>query len=105
MNMSSAPPLAYPNALLTLPDWLPPNVWPFETRQIEGDGSAIAFADVGVGPVLLFYTGIGSFVWRDVMLRLSASASRAAPRGAAARARARADRFPARDRRRQPPTR
>jgi haloalkane dehalogenase len=57
---------------LALPAWLPRQVWPFETTQVDVDGSAIAIADAGSGPVLLFYTGIGSFVWRDVMLRLSA---------------------------------
>ncbi len=56
---------------LALPEWLPPDVWPFPTMQLEADGSAIALAEVGRGPVLLFYTGIGSFVWRDVMVRLS----------------------------------
>jgi len=58
-------------APLALPAWLPSEVWPFETTQLDVDGSAIAIAEVGTGPVLLFYTGIGSFVWRDVMLRLS----------------------------------
>ena len=57
---------------LALPDWLPPAVWPFKTTQIDVDGCAIAISEVGAGPVLLFYTGIGSFVWRDVMTRLSA---------------------------------
>jgi haloalkane dehalogenase len=57
---------------LALPAWLPATVWPFKTTQLDVDGSAIAIAEVGAGPVLLFYTGIGSFVWRDVMVRLSA---------------------------------
>jgi pimeloyl-ACP methyl ester carboxylesterase len=57
---------------LALPSWLPPEVWPFKTTQLDVDGSAIAVAEAGTGPVLLFYTGIGSFVWRDVMVRLSA---------------------------------
>jgi haloalkane dehalogenase len=56
---------------LDLPTWLPPDVWPFDTTQVDVDGAAIAVADVGTGPVLVFYTGIGSFIWRDVMLRLS----------------------------------
>jgi pimeloyl-ACP methyl ester carboxylesterase len=59
-------------AALALPDWLPRHVWPFDTTRVDLDGSAIAVSEVGAGPVLLFYTGIGSFVWRDVMLRLSA---------------------------------
>jgi pimeloyl-ACP methyl ester carboxylesterase len=57
---------------LALPLWLPPEVWPFKTTQLDVDGSAIAVAEAGTGPVLLFYTGIGSFVWRDVILGLSA---------------------------------
>jgi haloalkane dehalogenase len=46
-------------------------VWPFETTRFDVDGSGIAMSEAGAGPILLFYTGIGSFVWRDVMLRLS----------------------------------
>jgi pimeloyl-ACP methyl ester carboxylesterase len=53
------------------PDWLPPEVWPFEPLALDLDGATIAVTDVGRGPALLFYTGIGSFVWRDVMARLS----------------------------------
>jgi pimeloyl-ACP methyl ester carboxylesterase len=53
------------------PSWLPAEVWPFETGMIDLDGAAIAVTDIGRGPTLLFYTGIGSFVWRDVMMRLS----------------------------------
>ena len=49
----------------------PESVWPFETTALDLNGSSIAVADVGKGPTLLFYTGIGAFVWRDVMLRLS----------------------------------
>ena len=58
-------------APLRLPRWLPESVWPFETTALDVDGSSIAIAEVGEGPTLLFYTGIGAFVWRDVMLRLS----------------------------------
>jgi haloalkane dehalogenase len=56
---------------LTRPGWLPADVWPFETGALDVDGSVVAVSEVGSGPTLLFYTGIGSFVWRDVMLRLS----------------------------------
>ena len=66
------PTVAGRTASLALPAWLPAEVWPFKTTQLDVDGSAIAIAEVGAGPLLLFYTGIGSFVWRDVMLRLSA---------------------------------
>jgi len=46
-------------------------VWPFEITTLDVDRSAIAISEAGRGPALLFYTGIGSFVWRDVMLQLS----------------------------------
>jgi pimeloyl-ACP methyl ester carboxylesterase len=72
VGRSAGPGVIRQQVPLALPTWLPPEVWPFETTQLDVDGSAIAIAEVGVGPVLLFYTGIGSFVWRDVMLRLSA---------------------------------
>jgi len=59
-------------APLRLPEWLPPDVWPFETTQLNVGGASVAISEAGSGPALLFYTGIGSFVWRDVILRLSA---------------------------------
>jgi pimeloyl-ACP methyl ester carboxylesterase len=66
------PTVALPTPSLERPAWLPPDVWPFDTMRVDVDGVAVAVADVGTGPVLLFYTGIGSFIWRDVILRLSA---------------------------------
>jgi pimeloyl-ACP methyl ester carboxylesterase len=61
-----------PLSPLTRPSWLPANVWPFQTGSLEVDGSRVAVTDVGHGPVLLFvHTGFWSFIWRDVMLRLS----------------------------------
>jgi haloalkane dehalogenase len=54
------------------PGWLAEAVWPFSTSAIVSDGRRVAFTDVGQGPVLLFvHTGFWSFIWRDVMLRLS----------------------------------
>jgi pimeloyl-ACP methyl ester carboxylesterase len=50
---------------------MPKEVWPFQPMAIDLDGASIAFSDTGRGPTLLFYTGIGSFVWRDVILALS----------------------------------
>src|SRR5690242_12964322 len=51
-------------APLPRPQWLLETVWPFESSSLE--------IDVGQGPVLLFvHTGLWSFVWRDVILRLS----------------------------------
>jgi len=56
---------------LARPSWLPADVWPFDTMGLDVDRSVVAISEAGRGPVLLFYTGIGSFVWRDVILRLS----------------------------------
>lgn len=59
-------------APLPRPSWLPESVWPFATSQLAYNGSRIAFTDVGRGPVLLFvHTGQWSFLWRDVITRLS----------------------------------
>src|SRR5262249_7324255 len=58
---------------LPLPTWLPPDLWPFETFAMPVDGNQIAVSVTGRGPTLLFYTGIGSFIWRDVMRFLSAT--------------------------------
>ena len=59
---------------LARPEWLPENVWPFQTVGLEVDGSVVAVTDVGQGPTLLFvHTGTWSFIWRDVMTRLSSS--------------------------------
>jgi pimeloyl-ACP methyl ester carboxylesterase len=51
--------------------WLPQDVWSLDARALDLDAGAIAVSEVGHGPTLLFYTGIGSFIWRDVVLRLS----------------------------------
>jgi len=53
------------------PSWLPKEVWPLDARALDLDAGSIAVSEVGKGPTLLFYTGIGSFIWRDVVLRLS----------------------------------
>jgi pimeloyl-ACP methyl ester carboxylesterase len=53
------------------PDWLPADVWPFETATLDVDRASIAVTEAGRGPVLLFYTGIGQFIWRDVIRRLA----------------------------------
>lgn len=53
------------------PTWLPTEVWPLDARALDLDAVSIAVSEVGNGPTLLFYTGIGSFIWRDVVLRLS----------------------------------
>lgn len=57
---------------LVRPRWLEKEIWPFHTSGMKVDGNTIAVTDVGSGPVLLFvHTGFWSFIWRDVMLRLS----------------------------------
>ncbi len=61
-----------PRTSLSRPRWLPADVWPFETAALDVDRARVAVSETGRGPALLFYTGIGSFVWRDVMLSLSA---------------------------------
>ena len=54
------------------PEWLPAAAWPFETVTIRSGDCDLAVTDAGRGPVLLFvHTGLWSFVWRDVLLRLS----------------------------------
>jgi pimeloyl-ACP methyl ester carboxylesterase len=51
---------------------LSPEQWPFTSRFIEVDGNEIHYLDEGTGPVLLFvHVGFWSFVWRDVIARLS----------------------------------
>src|SRR5690348_16315315 len=57
---------------LRRPPWLPEGVWPFTTTMLRVDGSKLALTDVGQGQTLLFvHTGFWSFIWRDVILRLS----------------------------------
>ena len=65
---------ATPLTPLPRPRWLPESVWPFESRGLEVNGCTIAVTEVGRGPALLFvHTGMWSFIWRDVMIRLSSS--------------------------------
>ena len=52
------------------PDWLSADVWPWPITALSVDRSSVAMSDVGRGPTLLFYTGIGLFIWRDVIARL-----------------------------------
>jgi haloalkane dehalogenase len=57
---------------LQRPQWLPKNVWPYETFSIDDAGLKIAVTDTGSGPTLLFvHTGFWSFIWRDVIARLA----------------------------------
>lgn len=55
------------------PEWLPESVWPFQSFGLEADDSVLAVTDVGEGPVLLLvHTGTWSFIWRDLIAKLSA---------------------------------
>jgi pimeloyl-ACP methyl ester carboxylesterase len=57
---------------LTRPDWLPREVWPFESFGVPSGGSRLAVTDIGRGPTLLLvHVGLWSFVWRDLVLRLA----------------------------------
>jgi haloalkane dehalogenase len=58
---------------LTRPTWLPESVWPFQSFGLEVDDATLAVTDVGDGPVLLLvHVGAWSFIWRDLLTRLSA---------------------------------
>jgi haloalkane dehalogenase len=57
---------------LPRPDWLPQNVWPFETLGVPSGESLLAVTEAGRGPTLLFvHVGFWSFVWRDLVTRLA----------------------------------
>ncbi len=58
--------------ILPRPDWLPRDIWPFETIGVPSRDSRLAVTDVGRGPTLLFvHVGMWSFVWCDLVLRLA----------------------------------
>lgn len=64
--------LPLPRHLLPRPEWLPASQWPFSTFGMDMDGSTLAVTEVGKGPTLLLvHTGMWSFLWREVMLRLA----------------------------------
>lgn len=53
------------------PDWLTPQVWPFEVRHLGAPDGRVAYVDEGSGPVLLFsHAGMWAFLWRDVVVAL-----------------------------------
>lgn len=55
------------------PDWLDTDVWPFAVNTFSFDGQALHYVDHGDGPVLvLVHAGLWSFIWRDLVLDLSA---------------------------------
>src|SRR5579859_7089350 len=58
---------------LARPGWLPESVWPYESFGLETDDCMLAVTDAGQGPVLLLvHTGTWSFLWRDLITKLSA---------------------------------
>lgn len=70
---TTKPVLATRITRLPRPSWLPESQWPFQTSLLQANGLSVAVTEVGKGPVLLFvHTGQWSFVWREVMERLSA---------------------------------
>lgn len=54
------------------PDWLPDDLFPFESRYLETDGSRIHYIDEGTGPTILFLHGnpTWSFLYRNIVLDL-----------------------------------
>jgi len=71
-SVVDSPRSAHGLGTLIRPAWLPAEDWPFETRMLRVGDCDLAVTDVGRGPVLFFvHTGLWSFVWRDVLNRLS----------------------------------
>ena len=54
------------------PAWVDDELFPFESRFVEIDGSLVHYVDEGSGPILLLPHGnpVWSFVWRDVIAEL-----------------------------------
>ena len=54
------------------PAWLPESAWPLDTFAVEANGSTLAVTEAGTGPALLLvHVGTWSFLWRDLVTRLS----------------------------------
>jgi haloalkane dehalogenase len=58
---------------MSRPAWLPENLYPFESRHLDVDGSRVHYVDEGSGPPLLLLHGnpTWSFLYRDVIRGLS----------------------------------
>lgn len=54
------------------PAWVDDELFPFESRFVELDGSVVHYVDEGTGPTLLMLHGnpVWSFVYREVIARL-----------------------------------
>ena len=57
---------------ITIPDWVPRDLFPFPSRFIDIDGNRIHYVDEGSGPVLLFLHGnpTWSFLYRGIIAQL-----------------------------------
>jgi len=56
--------------LPTRPEWLSTDIWPWPIASVGVDRGHVALSEIGRGPTLLFYTGTGMFVWRDLLVEL-----------------------------------
>lgn len=54
------------------PSWVPPELYPFESRYVDIDGSSVHYLDEGSGPTILFLHGnpTWSFLFRNIVLEL-----------------------------------
>lgn len=54
------------------PSWVPQDVYPFQSRYLEVEGSRVHYVDEGGGPTLLFLHGnpTWSFLYRNIILEL-----------------------------------
>lgn len=75
-SLQKIPRIAAPAEKIRLnprPPWLPEDVWPFESYGLEVGDSVLAVTEAGTGPsLLLVHAGAWSFVWRDLITRMSA---------------------------------
>lgn len=57
---------------LDRPAWLAESVWPWPAGALATPAGTLAVTDAGTGPTLLLvHTGMWSFVWRDLLRRLT----------------------------------
>ncbi len=54
------------------PDWVDPELFPYESRYVELDGASVHYVDEGSGPTLLMLHGnpTWSFLYREVIAAL-----------------------------------
>jgi haloalkane dehalogenase len=63
---------AQPSGSPARPEWVPEDLYPFESRYADVDGARVHYIDEGTGPVLLLLHGnpTWSFLYRDVVTGL-----------------------------------